>query len=182
MDLGKSLFLVNLSMADDHHQEDEDLKLALKMSMQYNPPEPKRSKPIEESGSGSQSGGGGAGSSSDESPEAKSRRLQREIMAAAAEKRIAVFPKSPSSSQTQQKPRSLPISIVSNDDDDQVVKIGEELRSDLGKELSVEESNQLFSMVFGNQVTGSILAQWTNQGIKYGFFNWNFCAFFLSLS
>ncbi|XP_010461413.1 PREDICTED: ubiquitin carboxyl-terminal hydrolase FAM188A-like [Camelina sativa] len=142
-------------MAD--HQEDEDLKLALKMSMQYNPPEPKRSKPIEESGSGSQSGGG-------ESPEAKSRRLQRELMAAAAEKRMVLFPKSPPP--VQNKARDLPIAVVANKDDG-VVKSGEELGSDLGKELSVEESDQLFSMVFGNEVSKSVLAQWTNQGIRF---------------
>ncbi|AAF63118.1 Unknown protein [Arabidopsis thaliana] len=137
-------------MAD--HQEDEDLKLALKMSMQYNPPEPKRSKPIEEeeTGSGSQSGG--------ESPEAKSRRLQRELMAAAAEKRMVLFPKSPS---PVNKARVLPISVVGGDKDEEVVG------SCLGKELSVEESDQLFSIVFGNEVSKSVLAQWTNQGIRY---------------
>ncbi|EOA39951.1 hypothetical protein CARUB_v10008641mg [Capsella rubella] len=136
-------------MAD--HEEDEDLKLALKMSMQYNPPEPKRSKPIEEeSGSGSQSGG--------ESPEAKSRRLQRELMAAAAEKRMVLFPSSPP--KVQNKARALPIA-------NEVVKSGEELGSGLGKELLVEESDQLFSMVFGNEVSKSVLAQWTNQGIRF---------------
>lgn len=142
----------------DHHQEDEDLKLALQMSMQYNPPEPKRSKPIEESGSGSQSGG--------ESPEAKSRRLQREIMAAAAEKRMVLFPTSPPP--VQNIARALPITVVANKDDE-IVKSGEELGSGLGIELSVEESDQLFSMVFGNEVSKSVLAQWTNQGIRYDF-------------
>ncbi|KAG7594189.1 Ubiquitin interacting motif [Arabidopsis thaliana x Arabidopsis arenosa] len=138
-------------MAD--HQEDEDLKLALKMSMQYNPPEPKRSKPIEEeTGSGSQSGG--------ESPEAKSRRLQRELMAAAAEKRMVLFPTSPS---PVNKARVLPIRVVGDKDDEVVKSVG----SDLGKELSVEESDQLFSMVFGNEVSKSVLAQWTNQGIRF---------------
>jgi hypothetical protein len=33
--------------------------------------------------------------------------------------------------------------------------------------LSVEESDQLFSIVFGNEVSKSVLAQWTNQGIRY---------------
>ncbi|ESQ31061.1 hypothetical protein EUTSA_v10011324mg [Eutrema salsugineum] len=148
-------------MAD--HQEDEDLKLALQMSMQYNPPEPKRSKPIEETGSGSQLRG-----SSGESPEAKSRRLQREIMAAAAEKRMMVFPKSPPA---QAKPRALALAspiAVGNE----AVKIGEAMRScdgdgSSGNELSPEESNQLFTMVFGNEVSKSVLAQWTNQGIRF---------------
>ncbi|CAH2035549.1 unnamed protein product [Thlaspi arvense] len=150
-------------MAD--HQEDEDLKLALKMSMQHNPPEPKRSKPIEETGSGSQFGG-----SSGESPEAKSRRLQREIMAAAAEKRMMVFPKSPPA---QAKPRALASPITVGEEP---VKFDKELGSgdgdgvgvdSSGKKLSPEDSAQLFTMVFGNDVSRSILAQWTNQGIRF---------------
>ncbi|CAN7139366.1 ubiquitin carboxyl-terminal hydrolase MINDY-3 [Brassica rapa] len=126
-----------------NHQDDEDLELALKMSMQYNPPEAKRSKPIEETGSGS-----------GESPEAKTRRLQREIMAAAAEKRMLSLPKTPP------KPRALasPITVA-----DSCKGIG----SGGGLELSPEESNQLFTMVFGNEVSKSILAQWTNQGIRF---------------
>ncbi|CAN8302615.1 unnamed protein product [Cochlearia groenlandica] len=128
----------------DHH-EDEDLKLALKMSMQHNPPEPKRSKPIEETGSGSQSC---------ESPEAKSRRLQRELMAAAAEKRMVVLPKSPP---PPAKATVFPIRVA--DKDPPLVTSG--------KKLSPQESDQLFSMVFGNEVSKSVLAQWTNQGIKF---------------
>ncbi|KAL0797254.1 hypothetical protein Bca101_068631 [Brassica carinata] len=132
-------------MAD--HQDDEDLELALKMSMQYNPPEPKRSKPIEETGSGS-----------GESPEAKTRRLQRELMAAAAEKRMLSFPKSPPPP-PQPKPRALASPIT-------VANSCKEIGSGGGLELSPEESNQLFTMVFGNEVSRSILAQWTNQGIR----------------
>lgn len=138
-------------MAD--HQDDEDLELALKMSMQYNPPEPKRSKPIEETGSGS-----------GESPEAKTRRLQRELMAAAAEKRMMSFPKSPPA---QPKPRALASPIKG-------------MGSGGGLELSPEESNQLFTMVFGNEVSKSILAQWTNQGIRYHGFDSNLCSFGLA--
>ncbi|KAL1198785.1 hypothetical protein V5N11_036080 [Cardamine amara subsp. amara] len=114
----------------DHHQEDDDLKLALQMSMQYNLPELKRSNPI---GSGSQPG---------ESPEAKTRRLQREIMAAAAEKRMVLIPKSPSPPVQDKAPT-------------------------LGSVLGEEESDQLFGMLFGGDVTKSILAQWTNQGIRF---------------
>lgn len=149
-------------MAD--HQDDEDLKLALKMSMQYDPPEPKRSKPIEETGSGSQSGG-----SSAESPEAKSRRLQRELMAAAAEKRMIGLPKNPPAQPRARAPP--PITVA--DKDVQLVKSGRPLGSGDGdcsrSELSPEESNQLFTMLFGNDVSKSILAQWTNQGIRYHF-------------
>ena len=36
----------------------------------------------------------------------------------------------------------------------------------LGKELLQEEAKQLFSMVFGTEVSKDILAQWTNQGIR----------------
>ncbi|KAJ4917298.1 ubiquitin interaction motif-containing protein [Raphanus sativus] len=128
----------------DHH-DDEDLELALKMSMQSNPPEPKRSKPIEETGSGS-----------GESPEAKTRRLQRELMAAAAEKRMMSFPPP-----AQPKPRPLASSPVTT--------VAKEMGSGDGGglELSPEESNQLFTMLFGNEVSRSILAQWTNQGIRF---------------
>jgi len=37
----------------------------------------------------------------------------------------------------------------------------------LSKELSPEEANQLFAMVFGTEVSKGILAQWSNQGIRY---------------
>ncbi|KFK24262.1 hypothetical protein AALP_AAs40498U000500 [Arabis alpina] len=142
-------------MAD--HQEDQDLELALKMSMQSNPPEPKRSKPIEETGSGSLSGG--------ESPEAKSRRLQRELMAAAAEKRMMVLPTTPP---VQPRARAPAITVVA-DKDLELVKTDKPLgESGEGDQLlSPEESDQLFAMLFGNDVSKSILAQWTNQGIRF---------------
>ncbi|KAK4387386.1 Ubiquitin carboxyl-terminal hydrolase MINDY-3 [Sesamum angolense] len=66
------------------NQEDEDLKAALRQSMQqHESPEPKRSKPRENSGVG------GGAPQPEESPEVRSRRIQRELMAAAAEKRLA---------------------------------------------------------------------------------------------
>jgi len=37
-----------------------------------------------------------------------------------------------------------------------------------GRGLSSEEACQLFSMVFGSDVSKGILAQWSNQGIRYG--------------
>lgn len=66
-------------------QEDEDMKMAQRENMQqHESPEPKRSKPRDNSGAG------GDATQSEESPEAAQRRTQRELMAAAAEKRMAV--------------------------------------------------------------------------------------------
>ncbi|MED6180917.1 hypothetical protein PIB30_014472 [Stylosanthes scabra] len=36
----------------------------------------------------------------------------------------------------------------------------------LSKELSAEEANELFGIVFGSEVSKGILAQWCNQGIS----------------
>ncbi|RDX61787.1 hypothetical protein CR513_59950, partial [Mucuna pruriens] len=130
--------------------EEEDLQMAIRMSMT---PEPKRSKPRD-------AVAGAVSGSSEDSPESKTRR--RELMAAAAEKRMAatatarVSPPSPS---------PLPVK--------KGVELGrreEEMRLkgvNLSKELSAEEANQLFSMVFGNEVSKAILAQWSNQGIRF---------------
>ncbi|KAF3445520.1 hypothetical protein FNV43_RR10696 [Rhamnella rubrinervis] len=133
-------------MAD---QEDEELKMALRMSMQNSQPEPKRSKPRD--------------TPVEESPEVKNRRLQRELMAAAAEKRMLDARKaspvlvsssagtaSSTASKAVKKERELGVKDVN-----------------LGKELTEAEANQLFSMVFGAEVSKDILAQWTNQGIRF---------------
>lgn len=130
-------------MAD---QEEEDLRIALRMSMQHSPPEPKRSKPRD-------TPAGVPAVSPDESP----RRLQRELMAAAAEKRMLAartgsasgLAGSGSVSKVEKKEKNLGVESVN-----------------LGKELSQEEAKQLFSMVFGTEVSKDILAQWTNQGIR----------------
>lgn len=135
-------------MAD---QEDEDFQMAIRMSMQHSPPEPKRSKPRDAAVSGVVSG------SPEESPEAKSRRLQRELMAAAAEKRMMAAAK------------SVPAPIVKGGKSGEVGR-KEESRLEGGnssKELSLEEANQLFLMLFGSEVSKGILAQWSNQGIRY---------------
>ena len=113
--------------------------MALRMSMQDTPPEPKRSKPRD------------AESPPHESSEVKTRRLQRELMAAAAEKRIL-------GSRTASPPSPAPAPAPEAN----AVVRGREL----GAELSAEEANQLFSMVFGGDVTKGILAQWSNQGIR----------------
>lgn len=140
-------------------QEDEDLQMALRMSMNE-PPEPKRSKPRE-----NVAGGGGL---VEESPE-KSRKSQRELMAAAAEKRMmaarnAAAPVVASSASSSQVRTSVPIEKEVNFGKE--VSLGKEVN--LGNELFPAEANQLFSMVFGAGVTKDILAQWSNQGIRYG--------------
>ncbi|KAM3361160.1 ubiquitin carboxyl-terminal hydrolase MINDY-3 [Capsicum galapagoense] len=162
-------------MAD---QEDEELKMALRMSMQKESPEPKRSKPVEEEISGG-AGGGEEG----ESPEAKNRRHQRELMAAAAEKRMmamaknVVVEKSKDKSVNLVKGEDKNVNLVKGEEKNvnlvksveknvNLVK-GEEKNVNLGEELSNAEANELFSMIFGCEVTKDILGQWTNQGIRF---------------
>ncbi|KAJ4964781.1 hypothetical protein NE237_016630 [Protea cynaroides] len=159
-------------MAD---QEEDDLQMALRMSLQNSPPEAKRSKPRENAGASTVS------DTQEESPEAKIRKSQRELMAAAAEKRLilarnlaaAKAEKSVAVSVAEKK--SVPVSKVVKDkvtrpvsqktEAGSLVEGGKDLN--LGEELSPEVANQLFSMVFGNGVSRDILAQWTNQGIRF---------------
>ncbi|XP_057793641.1 uncharacterized protein LOC131010235 [Salvia miltiorrhiza] len=140
-----------MSIAD---QEDEDLKMALRLSMQqHESPEPKRSKSKEDSG---------AEGSPEESPEAKNRQVQREIMAAAAEKRMAAA----SSVEVVED-----VYMVGPDDEAKGKGLsldeGEAKNRDSGMELPVAEANQLFSMIFGEGVSKEVLAQWCNQGIRF---------------
>ncbi|XP_038700182.1 ubiquitin carboxyl-terminal hydrolase MINDY-3-like isoform X2 [Tripterygium wilfordii] len=138
-------------MAD---QEEEDLRMALRMSMQHESPEPKRSKPRD-------AVTGALVDCPEESPEAKNRRLQRELMAAAAEKRmLAARITSPSGSPSKAISNTRAHSAKSEND------LGRKGATS-GKELSPEEANQLFSMVFGTGVSKDILAQWSNQGIRF---------------
>ncbi|GMH01032.1 hypothetical protein Nepgr_002871 [Nepenthes gracilis] len=135
----------------DH--EEEDLLMASRMSMQNSHPGPKRSKPRDEAAAPMS-----VGTSVEESPEAKSRRLQRELMAAAAEKRMMAA-KSTAAAAGLKSDRSRGANIP--------VRKEEKFLVDSGKELSVAETNQLFSMVFGGNPSKEILAQWTNQGIRF---------------
>ncbi|XP_058769871.1 uncharacterized protein LOC131643624 [Vicia villosa] len=129
--------------------EDEDLEMAIRMSMT---PEPKRNKPRDEVA-------GVVSGFPEDSPESKTRR--RELMAAAAEKRMATVV------------RVSPLSPVGNKGlkkGGEVVRRVEELPlrdESLCKELSAEEANKLFVMVFGSEVSKDILAQWCNQGIRF---------------
>ncbi|KAK7343732.1 hypothetical protein VNO77_12724 [Canavalia gladiata] len=134
--------------------EDEDLQMAIRMSMQRTTPEPKRSKP-RDAATGVFSG------SPEESPESKTRR--RELMAAAAEKRMAATARvSPSPSPPPAGKAGKKGSELGRKGHELCLKGG-----NLSKELSAEEANQLFGMVFGNEVSKGILAQWSNQGIRF---------------
>ena len=143
-------------MAD---QEEEDLRMALRMSMQNSPPEPKRSKPRD-----SIAGGAPA----EESPEIKSRRLQRELRAAAAEKRMLATKKDSASSLVSGPVVSGAESISVQKDKEKEKEREISVKDlNLGKELTEAEADQLFSMVFGAEVSRGILSQWSNQGIRY---------------
>ncbi|XP_022773381.1 ubiquitin carboxyl-terminal hydrolase MINDY-3-like [Durio zibethinus] len=131
-------------MADQ--REEEDLRMALRMSMQNSPPEPKRSKPRE-------------GANRLTTPE-ESRRLQRELMAAAAEKRMLVSAKSIPDSCSPSKSESG--GDLGRKEMERKAK-----EVNLGDELSEKEAYQLFSMVFGGCVSKDILTQWSNQGIRF---------------
>ncbi|XP_057490419.1 uncharacterized protein LOC130776257 [Actinidia eriantha] len=136
-------------MAD---KEEEELRMALRMSMQNESPEPKRSKPRENAG------GGPA-----DSPDVKSRKVQRELMAAAAERRMMGAQSEEKRVAATKKERG----VGGRDEGQKCVadSVGKNLN--LGKELSVAEANQLFLMVFGSEVTRDILAQWSNQGVRF---------------
>ncbi|GFP80192.1 protein fam188b [Phtheirospermum japonicum] len=170
-------------MAD---QEDEDMKTGLRQSTpQHESPEPKRSKPWENSGVG------GEAAQPDESPEVRNRCVQREIMAAAAEKRMAaaavknvltakdvkIAEKRPAGIEVAATPAAKSAESVKD------VKIrglegdrkgkGANLENVEGgsgisdTSLSVLEADELFLMIFGNMVSKDILAQWSNQGIRF---------------
>ncbi|XP_068658571.1 uncharacterized protein [Aristolochia californica] len=135
-------------------QEEEDLQMALRMSLQPSPPEPKRSKPRET-----------FGDSSEESPEAKNRRLKRELMAAAAEKRMMIS-KTVSAKTTEKKETLVSPNPVNQKTD--AARSGHERKeANLGQELSPSDAEQLFLMVFGTGVSKGILSQWCNQGIRF---------------
>ncbi|KAL2324626.1 hypothetical protein Fmac_023684 [Flemingia macrophylla] len=136
--------------------EEEDLQMAIRMSMT---PEPKRSKPRD-------AVAGAVSGSPKESPESKTRR--RELMAAAAEKRMAAAVRlSPSKSPPARLSPSTPPPAMKGGE------LGRRVEEPLlkgvnsSKELSPDVANQLFSMVFGTEVSKGILAQWSNQGIRF---------------
>lgn len=170
------------------NQEDEDLKMALRQSMQqHESPEPKRSKPRENSGAG------GGAPQPEESPEVRSRRIQRELMAAAAEKRLAAAKSAAATAaenvesgrdvRIEKQMTEVKSAAVKNVEGVKDVKIGGlegdskgkgvnlekvEGRSSIsGTSISVLEAEKLFFMIFGNRVSKDVLAQWSNQGIRF---------------
>ncbi|XP_077248646.1 ubiquitin interaction motif-containing protein isoform X2 [Tasmannia lanceolata] len=126
--------------------------MALRMSLQPSPPDAKRSKPRENAGISMEN--------PEESPEVKNRRLRRELMAAAAEKRMQMV-----GSVVAKAEKSVSSSVIQKTE---AVSSGEEGRNvNFGEELSAAVANQLFTMVFGASVSRDILMQWSNQGIRF---------------
>ncbi|KAK3144792.1 hypothetical protein QOZ80_4AG0317920 [Eleusine coracana subsp. coracana] len=157
-------------------EEDEELQMALRMSLQGSPPaqpEPKRSKPPP--------------SPTAESPEAEARRKQRELMAAAAEKRLRATA-SPSAARPSPQTKPLaaepaPSPVVTKEEEkaepEPTVVPMEEAKGEMkeveveeeageeGEELPLDVAEKLWAMVFGEGVSKAVLAQWSNQGIRF---------------
>ncbi|KAI4389735.1 hypothetical protein MLD38_001931 [Melastoma candidum] len=128
-------------MADQ--EEEENLRTALRMSMQT--PEPKRSRLPPDSASPV------SPSPEDCDVDGSSRRAhRRELMAAAAEKRLLA------SRATSSAPAMAAPAASSS-----------ERRERVGRGLSGEEARELFEVVFCGNVSKGILSQWTNQGIRF---------------
>ncbi|KAG8378121.1 hypothetical protein BUALT_Bualt08G0105200 [Buddleja alternifolia] len=126
----------------DH--EEEELQMALRLSMQpHDSPEPENF-----------SAGGEA-----PQPEVKNRPTQRELMAAAAEKRLTAV----------KDVESVKITGLEGESKGKGVSLdkGEGKSGSLGTPLSVAEADQLFVMIFGTGVSKDVLAQWCNQGIRF---------------
>nr|TKW04360.1 hypothetical protein SEVIR_7G104000v2 [Setaria viridis] len=143
-------------MAD--REEDEELQMALRMSLQGSPPaqpEPKRSKPPPPP------------PAAELSPEAEARRKQRELMAAAAEKRlraaaVSVARSSPPPQQAVVEPAPAPSPEAAEEE-----KADPEPTGISMEELPPDVAEQLWAMVFGAGVSKAVLAQWSNQGIRF---------------
>lgn len=149
-------------------EEDEELQMALRMSLQGSPPaqpEPKRSKPPPPAA---------------ESPEAEARRKQRELMAAAAEKRLraaavsvparsfpepALMAPAPAPEATKEEKVEPEQATVSMEEAKEVEM--EEEEGEEGEELPPDVAEKLWAMVFGGGVSKAVLAQWSNQGIRF---------------
>ncbi|KAH9321768.1 hypothetical protein KI387_016407 [Taxus chinensis] len=148
----------------DH--DDEELRMALQMSLQP-PPEAKRSKPREIANA--------VAGASTESSEASARRLQRELLAAAAEKRMLSVQKPISQTGSRNihmqqvsglaEAKERPV-LAGKLPTPQVFR-GKRIMDEEGQSLSVQQSEQLYNMVFGPQVTKDILSQWCNQGFRF---------------
>lgn len=150
-------------------EEDEELQMALRMSLQGSPPaqpEPKRSKPPPPAA---------------ESPEAEARRKQRELMAAAAEKRLRAAATPAAVSVVRSSPQPVvvepaPAPEASKEQEEEPEQAGvsmeeakevEAEEEEKGEELPPDVAENLWAMVFGAGVSKAVLAQWSNQGIRF---------------
>ncbi|KAH9609005.1 hypothetical protein KSS87_020554 [Heliosperma pusillum] len=147
-------------MAD---QEEEELQMALRMSMEHSPspassspPEPKRIKPRDVAVAVA----GGAEFPAEESPEIKNRRMQRELLAAAAEKRASMLVKNQPSTPAVAAAVAVPVAATEVAATATEVRVSES--EELGEELTAEEANELFRIVFGGSVSKEILAQFSS--------------------
>ncbi|EFJ11004.1 hypothetical protein SELMODRAFT_271951 [Selaginella moellendorffii] len=127
--------------------DDEELQRAFRMSLQPGP-EAKRTKSRD--------------TTAEAPDEASQRRLQREIRAAAAEKRRLSAAGNPTPSITRELEGSgnaaaTPPSSSSCSSSN----------TKAGEELPLPVAEQLHQMVFGPQVTREVLAQWCNQGFRF---------------
>ncbi|KAJ3675137.1 hypothetical protein LUZ60_004179 [Juncus effusus] len=157
-------------MATDR-EEEEELQMALRMSLQSSPPGAKRSKPRDLTAPSSSAGV--------ESDEARNRRLQRELMAAAAEKRIRALTKGKGTEEevaVVEQERESEISdetmreveVEEEKGEMKVIELVAEMPlPELGEEMPLLSVEELFVMIFGEGVSRAVLAQWCNQGIRF---------------
>ncbi|XP_062225623.1 uncharacterized protein LOC133924201 [Phragmites australis] len=145
-------------------EEDEELQMALRMSLQGSlpaQPEPKRSKPPPPPDA--------------EAPEAEARRKQRELTAAAAEKRLRAAASPAAVVMTRSSPQPLPPEEEMGEPEPTGVSMEEvtevevevEEEGEEGEELPPDVAEKLWAMVFGGGVSKAVLAQWSNQGIRF---------------
>lgn len=143
--------------------DDEELKLAFRMSLQP-APDAKRSKPRDIT----------------ESPEAMDRRLQRELRAAAAEQRrvSALGALDPSSSVQVDVPLTklrTPTKLTDRSEGLAPLRDATAEKTNRGKrrvederqQLPLRLAEQLYLLVFGTKVSKDVLCQWCHQGFRF---------------
>eukprot|EP00249_Psilotum_nudum_P014067 c24646_g1_i1 orf=494-2491(+) len=170
--------------------DDEELQRAFLMSLQP-APDAKRSKPGDNIGTPFATT---TGVVPGESSDARDRRMQRELRAAAAERRMLANKELCSSSLFEQQALSpekcsrIPQTMFPphasskpsssgkvsgserhgnpRDDGDRGTR-GRRKVSDIGEQLPFHVADQLFTLVFGSNVSKDVLAQWCNQGFRF---------------
>lgn len=147
--------------------DDEELKLAFRMSLQP-APDAKRSKPRDVT----------------ESPEAMDRRLQRELRAAAAEqRRVSALGGAfdPSSSVQVDSSVAVPLTKLRTPtkltdrseglaplrDAAEKMNRGKRRVEDERQQLPLRLAEQLYLLVFGTKVSKDVLCQWCHQGFRF---------------